>query len=1550
MKNFTLKTNLFAILLFCGILSSTTSNAQIINQLGFYDFESGTQGWTSTGLVARTNNATYAYSNTHSFWLRDGNSNTSIITSPAYSLAIYDKVDLKFFFTPYSMEAGDDFYVDYNDGGLFSNWQTVARFVAGNIANKTADFHNGNYATFYSKTVTILTDDYTFPILPTGRFRIRCSASATSDYVMIDDITITGTTYATPTTGPGGVNANLDLWLKADRLNGTTYGTDGGNVDQWVDNGKGNNAEVVVSGQEPIYRNNAGKNMNFNPVIEFENNNNTAAADMTYLSNRHELKGTGGFNTNDMFVVLMPDPNITATTNPLDTFTGSDPLAESYAEDVTGFGYGSYTARTTNERLSFCIGTTSETPSNPTENGYGRADTNSGTDYNKIQILNIRQNAANTDMEIYFNANQVGNETNDISRYATINNGRYWLGRSQYWNGSFDGRIAEVITYNSRNSDTNLTQAHNRIQSYLAIKYGITLGVNGTSQDYVDSQGNIIWDQSANAGYNYDITGIGRDDASELNQKQSKSVNSELDGIGETRGLLTIGLNDIYTTNSENQASNPETFNDGEFLTWGNNNASLDAAPITVAVDMSSGIPGLSTPVNFLGMQRIWKVVENGGDIGEVKVSIPQNAIRNIFPPGSYYMFISDVPIFDPTADYRLMTSNGGNLEASYDFDGTKYVTFGYAPQIVVERSIYFDDTQDYLDVGNNLDLNPSGFTISAWIKRDAADSGTSSIMSKRDVSFTQGYDFRIVNNNRIQMRWLNGGTVSNLTSTTRIPDDEWHHVAAIYNGTRLFLYIDGVLERSANRGAPAPTDDSFFIAAAAKNNPRQFFRGNIDEVRVWDTDLTQAQLQYIMNQEIEQNGAFVSGKIVPTTITKNDVAALPWSDLAGYYPMSTYTYTNTEDESGNGNQGALRNINTVDFQTAPLPYKTTANGDWDTNATWLNGDVQTIPGTTSVVDNAITVDWNIVETSHDITLDNNVLPAANNDERKVLSLNVISNKLTVSGDTGTNEGYGLTVTHYLNLDGVIDLEGESQLIQSLDSDLDASSSGTLQRDQQGTLDLHTYNYWSSPVGASNSTTNNNNYTIPQILKDGTNSASPVNINFITNSYDGTSGSPIGIADYWIWKYANLANNYYNWEHVRSTGTVKAGEGFTMKGVANTNNVLLEQNYVLQGKPHNGEITLPIDPANEYLVGNPYASAIDANVFITDNTNTTGSIYYWEHWGGGSHVTVEYQGGYATYNLSGATPAMQFDFATGGNTGTGASNKLPGRYIPVSQGFFVTGSNSGNIVFNNNQRVFEKEGANSTFIRSVASKNSNTNSNTLNPTANTVNDNRMKIRLGFQSVSTFRRQLLVTVDSSATSQIDFGYDAEINETHKDDMYWMIDSKKFIIQGIDNIEPASILPLGIHTDIDGVNTFVIDELLNVPNDLDIYIYDQVTGLYHDIKNNNGFSIDLPAGTYTDRFELRFSNDNSLSTEEFVAEETGIQFYFTNNNESIVINNPKLTTIESVSLINMLGQEIISFDSIETQDYVTLKTSNISTGNYILNITTIDGKFSKKVLIE
>lgn len=1522
------------------------------------DFETGLDGWTDGGADAqRINNATRSYSNSYSLEIRnqDAAGNNSSVLSPLFDLGTYDKVDIKFFFSAYHYDDNEEFYIEYSSNSG-STWTTVSTYHCGNTSSgsKTGDFlFSDTSSIFYAKTTTLLDTDFSFPAGATSQFRIRSNADTTGDLIYIDLVTITGTQYCTPVTGPGGITTNLDLWLKADKVDGSNVVADGTAISQWFDTGKGNHAEATITAQAPAYRNNTTDNFNFNPVLEFNNDNNTAPGDMTYLlTDRDVLKGTSGFNSNDMFVVVIPDITVTTGMIPMDTFTGddTDPATTSYTEDVTGFGYGGYTARLSGEYLAYCIGGTTGSGPYP---GYGSADTSAGTNLNKIGILNFRHNATNTGEEIHLNSIRIDDIENDAPDFSSVNDKRYFIGRSQYWGGSFNGRIAEIITYSATNNDANDTAARNRIQSYLGIKYGITLAPdsNGTTKDYVNSDGTVIWDQSANVGYNHDIAGIGRDDISELNQKQSSSINDATDVSGPIEGILTIGLSDIYNTNSDNVSSNPTAFNDKEFLVWGNNGADLNLAAATINVDMSAGIVGLSTPVSFIGMQRVWKVVETGGDVPSCKVRIPQNAIRNITPPGSYLMFISDTGVFDPTADYRVLTPDGfGNLETDYNFNATKYITFGYAPQVIAERSVYFDGVVDYIDVEDNLDLNTTEFTLSAWIKRDLT-TVNASILSKRDFANTEGYDLRINVLGRLEFT-LNGGAAT-ITSSVAIPADEWHQVAVIYDNGTATLYIDGVADTSASSlPAPIATSQKFLIAAADGYDPNTtaYFAGNIDEVRVWNRALTVGQLRYIMNQEITNDItlALEYGDVIPTSITNNEISAVPWTDLAGYYPMSVYTYTNTNDLSGNNNQGALRNLDTVDYQTAPLPYQTQAVGSWDADATWLNNTVQTLPNALSIIDGTTPIDWNIVEINHNVYLGNNPTDARTRD-CSVEGLIINSGDLQVNGDTAANTGIGLTVTHYLKIDGTLDLEGESQLVQTNLSDFDITSTGTLERDQQGYSNTYLYNYWCSPV----STTSNTSYTLPNVI---------TNVGFLTSAYNGTP-SPVANADYWIWKYANRpGDNYSLWQHVRSTGSLLTGEGFTMKGPGTATP---DQNYIFEGQPNNGDFSLPLAINNDYLVGNPYPSALDADQFIRDNISTldggnntdnviNGALYFWDHFAINSHYLADYQGGYAVYTLLGGTVAISTDSRINATYASGT--KLPERYIAVGQGFFVsaiadsglTGLTQpivgGNILFRNSQRVFQREVVSGSNTGSVFMKNKGKSKNTGKITEE--QDTREKIRLMFDSPDGYHRQLLVGVDENASNDFDLGYDALLIEDNREDMYWNLDASKLIIQAIDNFNSEQKLPFSMKISKEGLATVRIDDLKNIDVNKNIYVHDKELNTYHNLRENN-YSVLLSPGEYSNRFEITFSS-NALSTEDF--NNVDIQVYYANEKESIIVNNPKLINIKTIEMVNVLGQSVFKVDNIKKENYQEIKTKQINTGVYIINVTTDDSIISKKVLVD
>jgi hypothetical protein len=1370
------------------------------------------------------------------------------------------------------------------------------------------------------------------------------------------NFSIRGTGDITLTKGPGGVITPLQLWLRADLLNGTTSIADNTAVSTWNTQAKGTNATKPAAVGAPVYKNNATANINFNAVVDFTNNYTTAP--QVYTDNdptRQYLKGASGFYSRDIFAVVMPDVTMTSAIASNDIFCG-DRNSSTNETDGTGIGYGSYTNRFTDEVLTYAVGTTTGPG-----NGYGVAQIGTGISYSTAGIINASNNATGNGTNLSFNANNLTTSISDAGGFATVSNSQYWIGRSEGWDGSLDGRVAEIITLDTRATDAQ----RSNIQSYLAIKYGITLGVNGTSINYTNSDGNTIWNRNTgiaiNDVFNFDIAGIGRDDISKLNQKQSKSINTADD--------ITIGLTDIYTTNT----ANTNTFDtDKKFLVWGNNHGTLAAQP-AVIVDISSGITPAITPdgtkVSFISVGRTWKVLETGGNVATTKISIPSIMLTaTITPPGDYLMFISNTPNFDPTAEYRVMRENGANLETTYDFDGTKYITFGYAPEVTRVRCIKFNGTTDYMDAGKVLNLN-SSFTVSAWINKNN-NNFNKTILSKRNSSFTEGYDLGINATGRAEMSWYSGGTKKTITSNAIIPIGKWHHIGVTFDGTTAKIYVDGVNKISSNlSGIPSTTTESFLIAAANGTTPTSFFNGSIDEVRVWKSSLTEAQFRLVMNQEIQQDASKTSGAVIPPSISQNDIGIVDWTQLNAYYPMTTYTYTNAKDKSSYGLTAALRNLKTVDRQTAPLPYESAADGLWQTSASWMNNSVQNLPYSASIEDPLVTpfppappglpvtIDWNIVRIKNNHTI-------TSVGDKKVLGLFIEPNANLIATTTGglQTDGTKIEVSHYLKLDGKIDLVGRSQLVQKLGSDLDPTSSGSIERDQQGQANKFNYNYWGSPVGTINATTNNDNFTVAGVLRDGTNPGSLGTINWIPG-YDGSLTTPISLAGYWIYKFdSNLnATDYANWTQIGETGTLQAGKGFTLKGPG----ISGTQNLTFTGKPNNGTITNTVGSDQLLLVGNPYPSALDADQFIMDNissieTSTTvpaidGALYFWEHYpSNNSHNLGAYLGGYGIRNLAGGVPpsSLGVDFI---NTTGISSRPEPKRYIPVGQGFFVIGKigSGGKVTFNNSQREFVKED-DASFSQTtyrIPTTPKIANHWTYTSTAPIQKDMHKKVHLGFNfhNQSFHRQVLLAFMDEKANSEMNDGYDAYNIDDSPSDMYLLNGENELAIQGEGYFDEEASYPIGVRSDSIGKISFVLDGLENFDESQNIFIHDNETDTYHSIKDK-AYEIELPAGTFNERFSLRFT-DKSLAVQD-ASYDNAITVFFTRSNNTLNIkNSANDNTVLTASLFNIQGKLLSKWDVKEKeQSNIKIPIQDKSSAVYIVKLKTEKGNISKKIIIK
>lgn len=962
-----------------------------------------------------------------------------------------------------------------------------------------------------------------------------------------------------------------------------------------------------------------------------------------------------------------------------------------------------------------------------------------------------------------------------------------------------------------------------------------------------------------------DINGDGVGDGPESETFRNKDTNGDgiLEGFGD-------GILDIY---------------DYAFNIYGNNNQGTNVAPFN----------------NY--------VKDTDGD------GIPD-----------YLDVMSDGVTFDisKTLYAHLDTNNDGIIDGNSDIDGdgildafdTNNAVFGSPRNLERKLFIAFDGRNDY---GSDISIigNWQNASLMAWININNAFTSQGVIVGQ------EKFQIRINNSKQVEVV-ANGNT---LNYSTPLNTSQWIHVGAVYDGNNgvLKLYVNGQMINSTSISGSITSDSSLFTIAKNPIANNQYFKGKIDEVRLFNIALTDAQFQKIVYQEIENNSGQIRGAIIP-----KNVPSLPWTNLVRYFKMDNYkddVIDNHTTITIDTNAGAkIYNVKTIAIQEAPMPFITEQIGDFPIAVNSVGKEIRGL----DISD----YDWSIVHVKH------NIISTANQiDLGMIVDSNV---QINVTNDSKLQNDW------YLKLNGKIDLEGYSQLLQTTDSDLDVASSGSIEKDQKGTGNLYNYNYWSSPVSTVSSfVENNTGFTVGGVLRDGTNPASPQSITWIS----GLNGSanPMKLARYWLYKFANLTSDYSNWQQINENTVLKTGQGFTMKGngIATAPNVVT-QNYVFTGKPNNGLInnsTIQIGANNINLTGNPYPSAIDANEFINNNLSAiTGTLYFWEHYASNStHVLSAYQGGYAARNLVGGvapvTPILI--------SGLGSSSRIPGRYIPVAQGYFVKGnSNGGQIIYQNSQRKFIKE-TNINSNEMFRADNNFTHSNN-NSDDEEAPDTFAKIRLGYTGSTNFHRQLLLGfMNENADDNYNLGYDGEIIDIQPNDIYFQSGTYKLVIQGVGYFNTNASYALNIKSSQTGIVNFMIDGLENFDVNQPIYIHDNFDNSYHNIRLMN-YSVTIPAGEITNRFSLRFSN-GTLSSGNFESYSTLV--FFNSNEKEIEIANHKNLQIEEATLFSILGQKINHWKINSFESSIKLPVKNIETGVYIVKVKTNDGNYlSEKIIIK
>ncbi|MBN2142238.1 DUF2341 domain-containing protein [Candidatus Woesearchaeota archaeon] len=166
-----------------------------------------------------------------------------------------------------------------------------------------------------------------------------------------------------------------------------------------------------------------------------------------------------------------------------------------------------------------------------------------------------------------------------------------------------------------------------------------------------------------------------------------------------------------------------------------------------------------------------------------------------------------------------------------------------------IGNSYVFDGVNDYLQGDSSLNIPGSAFTASAWVKPDSQLSKNWNVIGQYGSECGNGFGWLL------RLAWYANPSfmIRNETNyfgtvSVDIGEDEWHHIAGVYDGSSLSIYVDGNLRGvSSFSGTPCQaTSTGYYIGKFYSD----YVDGAVDEIEVSDVARSQGYLQTMFNNQ----------------------------------------------------------------------------------------------------------------------------------------------------------------------------------------------------------------------------------------------------------------------------------------------------------------------------------------------------------------------------------------------------------------------------------------------------------------------------------------------------------------------------------------------------------------------------------------------------------------------------------------------------------------------------------------------------------------------------
>lgn len=352
------------------------------------------------------------------------------------------------------------------------------------------------------------------------------------------------------------------------------------------------------------------------------------------------------------------------------------------------------------------------------------------------------------------------------------------------------------------------------------------------------------------------------------------------------------------------------------------------------------------------------------------------------------------------------------------------------------------------------------------------------------------------------------------------------------------------------------------------------------------------------------------------------------------------------------------------------------------------------------------------------------------------------------------------------------------------------------------------------------------------------------------------------------------------------------------------------------GVPNNGTKTFGTQTGGlRYnMIGNPYPSTIDANLFLAANQeNIDGTLYFWRRLNSAPVDGEAHSAYYATYTIAGGTEV---------NPDPEAPNdeNKPNGIIQSGQGFVVIAKPAAeNIVFNNLMRTPDHQGQ---FFRQGQS-------------------DRSRLWLNVRNSNGLFGQMLVAYMGSATNGIDRA-DGKYFNDGTFALTSLIEGGEYIIQGRAPFVESDVVTLGFKSPTAGLYNIELDQVDGLfAGNQNIYLKDKFTNVTHDLKSGS-YSFSSDAGNFTDRFEIVYLQQPELSTPDQIKKSVTVY-----SSQSDMIVDGGQNTLSTVAVYDIRGRFLMgSTDINKTQ----IAFANVSQEQVlIVKITLQDGMVINKKYI-